>query len=182
MRAGEARARGVLVEGAGPHGDQAQPATLVERGVAPPIAPHDCLDESATARSRRAPAARPGARAQLDRLAAVDRRVDRVGQRSRSRPEQSDLAGRTVDPHAGTVGDHRRRVAGADDPGDAVLARHDRRVAQLPPRSVTIAPSSGSTTLKYGEVLRVTSTSPCLIRPKSAEAGPAAPCPRTPRR
>ena len=39
-----------------------------------------------------------------------------------------------------------------------------------PPRSVTIAPSSGSTTLKYGEVMRVTRTSPCCTRSKSAES------------
>src|SRR5262245_27890447 len=40
-----------------------------------------------------------------------------------------------------------------------------------PPRSVTMAPRSGRTTLKEGPVVRVTSTSPCCSRLKSC--GPA---------
>ena len=183
MGTGEAGVGGVLVQGAGPHRHQTQlVAHPVELGDRRGIRLHDGLDHVGRQRvpgRHRQPAADRGA--ELGRLAAEDVAVDGLGQRRDAAPpsghtrdsspgaEDVDLAGRAVHPDAGAVGDHGGRVTGADDAGDPYSRATIAAWLSCPPRSVTIAPSSGSTTLKYGEVLRVTSTSPCLIRPKSAE-------------
>jgi hypothetical protein len=45
--------------------------------------------------------------------------------------QQPHLAGRPVDPHAGTVRNETGGLAGSDDPRDRVLMRHDRSMAEL---------------------------------------------------
>ena len=67
-------------------------------------------------------------------LAAEVRLVERVDERRglhRPRLHELDHARVAVDPHPRAVGEHRRRLARADDGRDAVLARDDRRVREL---------------------------------------------------
>ena len=94
---------------------------------------------------------------EADGLRAVQRLVVRLDQRHDCRSlEHRHVARVAVDPHARAVGDPLGGVAGADDAGDAVLPRDDRRVREQPPLSVTIAPSNGSRMLKASVVASVT--------------------------
>ena len=140
----------------------------------------DLVDERARERDAgrdRQPGARrrsqPGCLRAEARLVVARRRAGRP----RSRVDRH-FTGVAVDPHARAVGDAVGRVARADHAGDAVLARHDRRVREQTTASVTIAPSSGSRMLNASVVDSVTSTSPCTMRsnsagPETRRAGPS---------
>src|SRR5687768_7559090 len=101
-----------------------EPSRLVPQPLQPnrPKAPRQAELEGSDAQHRRDPP--PLIRRAMSRALALAGRP--------SSPEHRNFPGIPVDAHEGAVPDAFRPLAGSHDPGNAVLARYDRRMRKQP--------------------------------------------------